>query len=178
MVTSESALSQQHPYNFRGLRVRDFLKFLDPSDSPNLVALHAVSSAEGFSALLPTNCDFLCSSPQCPIYHFHKLLIPSSDFLYFPLLFLRHIHHHVPCAAFTSHFKNLVLSLPPSSISCSWSWFGLQVHRSGETSSVPVQHWAELLQEGLPHDCGGLDAGVRSVMPSPLWLQYYRWVMS
>lgn len=54
------------------------------------------------------------------------------------------------------------------------SWFGLQIHCSGETSAVPVQHWAELLQEGLSHDRGSLDAGIRSVMPSPLWLQYYR----
>lgn len=174
MVAPESALSQQCPYNFRSLRVRDFLGFVDPSGSPNLVALHAVSSAEHFSALLPTNCDFLCSSPQCPTYHFYKLLIPSSDFLYFPLLFLHHIHH-VHCTALTSPFKNLVLFLPPSSISSSWrKLFGLQIHRSGETSSVPVQHWAELLQEGLPHDCDSLDAGICSVMPSPLWLQYYR----
>lgn len=174
MVTPESALSRQCPNNFRGLRARDFLEFLDPSGSPNLVALHAVDSAERFSALLPINSDFLCSSPKCPAYHFYKLLFPSSDFLYFPLLFLHHIHHHVPCAAFTYPFKNLVLSLPPSSVSSSRSWFGLQIHRSGETSSVPVQHWAELLQEGLSHDCDSLDAGICSVMPSPLWLQYYR----
>lgn len=94
------------------LRVRGFLGFLDPSGSPNLVASHAVSSAERFSALLPTNSDFLCSSPQCPAYHFYKLLIPSSDLLYFPLLFLHHIRHHVPYVAFISPFKNLVLSLP------------------------------------------------------------------
>lgn len=171
----QSALSQiECPYNSRASRVRDFLGFLGPSSSLNLVTSHAVSSAEHFSALLPTNSDFLCSCPQCPTYHFYKLLIPSSDFLYFPLLFLHHIHHHVPCAAVTSPFKNLFLSLPPSSISSSRSWFGLQIHRSGETSSVPVQHWTELLQESLSHDCDSLDAGICSVMPSPLWLQYYR----
>lgn len=128
--------------------------------------------------VLPTNSDFLCSSPQHPAYHFYKMLIPSSYLLSFPLPFLHHIHHHVPCMAFISPFKTWSFTSLHSYLSSFWSWFGPQIHRSGETSSVPVQHWAELLQEGLSHDRDSLDAGVRSVVPSPLWLQYYRYVTS
>lgn len=118
--------------------------------------------------------DFLCSFSQCPAYHFYKSLIPSPDLLSFPLPFLHHIHHHVPYLAFISPFKTWTFSSLHSYLSSFWSWFGLQIHRSGEAGSVPVQHRAELLQEGLSHDCGSLGAGVRSVMPSPLRLQYYR----
>lgn len=164
MVAPESAPSQQCTSNPRGLR--------GPSGTTNFVASQRQQFCTHFFPVLPTNSVFLCSSPQYPAYHFCKLLI--HHLIFFPPPSLHHFYHHIPYVAFLPPFKTWCFSSHHSYLSFFWSWFGLQIHCSGETSAVPVQHWAELLQEGLSHDRGSLDAGIRSVMPSPLWLQYYR----